>query len=278
VPRWIILIVDSDERGAGVVRAAIRVGAAALDGAFSKLLGPEAGGATAQALAEIGETLVGFVERRAQQRVALTLKATSEELATRRTNGQPVRAEIGDLENDAARSLFESVVEAAAESSEEKKCLLIANFYANVGTDETVSIDDALLYLRRIRAASWRQLVALRYFEDDRRAEERELIGAAGAEGDAVIHFALGIELSELAGRGLEFIGFGQEGGGVTDPASTWGGGTITSQSVALIRPTGLGETVSRLGELADIVSMDELDGIAADLRGRVGRGRGGGS
>jgi len=252
------------------VRAAIRVGAAALDGAFSKVLGPEAGGATAQALAEVGETLVGFVESRAQQRVALTLQATSEELAIRRANGQPVRDEIGDLENDAARSLFESVVEAAAESSEEKKCILIANFYANVGTDKTVSIDDALLYLRRIRAASWRQLVALRYFEDDRRADERELIGAAGEEGDAVIHFALSIELSELAGRGLEFIGFGQEGGAVTDPASTWGGGSITSQSVTLIRPTGLGETVSRLGELADIVSIDELDEIAADLRGRV--------
>ncbi len=262
-------LVEAGRRGAGIVRAGIRVGAAALEGAFSTTLGPEIGGASAQALAEVGETLVGYVESRAQQRVARTLRATSDEIASRRANGQEVRPEIGDLRSDGARSLFESVVEAAAESSEEKKCRLISNFYADVAIDEQVSVDDALLYLRRIRAASWRQLVALRYFEDPDRKRERELIGAAGAEGDAVIHAALGIELSELAGRGLEFIGFGQEGGAVADPASTFGGGTITSNSVARIRATGLGETVSRLGRLADIVSTDELDAISVDLRGR---------
>jgi hypothetical protein len=118
------------------------VGAAALEGAFSKILGPEAGGASAQALAEIGETLVGYVESRAQQRVARTLQATSEEIASHRAEGRGVRSEIRDLQNDGALSLFESVV----------------------------------------RAASWRQLVALRYFEDPDRKRERELIGAAGAE------------------------------------------------------------------------------------------------
>jgi hypothetical protein len=213
--------------------------------------------------------LVGFVESRAQQRVARALQETSEEIAVRRANGDGVRPEIADLQNEGARSLFESFVEAAAESVEEKKCRLIANFYAKVATDERVSIDDALLYLRRIRAASWRQLVALRYFEDPGRSEERELIGAAGNEGDAVIHAALGIELSELAGRGLEFIGFGQDGGAVADPASTFGGGTITSQSVARIRASGLGQTVSRLGKLNEIVSSEELDAIAQDLAGR---------
>jgi hypothetical protein len=261
--------VEAGGRRANVVRAAIRVGAAALDGAFTAVMGPEAGGAGAQALAELGETLVGFVEARSQQRVAKTLQVTSEEIARRRSHGEMTRPEIGDLANDGARALFESVVEAAAESVEEKKCRLIANFYANVAIDEQVSIDDALLYLRRIRAASWRQLVALRYFEDPERGKERELIGVAGAEGDAAIHAALGIELSELAGRGLEFIGLGQEGGAVADPASTFGGGTITSKSVAQIRATGLGETVSRLGRLSEIVSAEELDAIARDLKGR---------
>ena len=40
-----------------MVRAGIRIGAAALDGALSTTIGPEAGGASAQALSELGETL-----------------------------------------------------------------------------------------------------------------------------------------------------------------------------------------------------------------------------
>lgn len=236
---------------------------------LASVIGPEAAGASAQTLAEIGERLVGFVESRAQQRVAKTLKSTSEQIADRLAHGAEVRNEISDLESDDARSLFESVVEAAAESSEEKKCKLIANFYANVALDPNVSVDDALLYLRRIRAASWRQLVALRYFEDEERTVEREVIATEGLEGAVVIHPALGIELSELAGRGLEFVGIVQSGGAVADPASTPGGGTITSRSAVGIRATELGETVSRLGRLAEIVSTAEFDAIAKDLQRR---------
>jgi hypothetical protein len=73
--------------------------------------------------------------------------------------------------------------------------------------------------------------------------------------------------LSELAGRGLEFIGIGQEDGSVSDPSSVFGGGTITSQTVARLRATGLGETVSRLGRLSELVTEEELDALAADLR-----------
>lgn len=159
------------------------------------------------------------------------------------------------------------MVEAAARSIEEKKCDLIANIYASVAFDGQISADDALLYVRRIRAASWRQLVALRYVEDETRKRERELIGAAGAEGEARIHPALGIELSELAGRGLELIGIGQEDGSVSDPSSVFGGGTITSQTVARLRATGLGETISRLGRLRNLVTDEELHVIAVDLR-----------
>jgi hypothetical protein len=260
---------EAGGQSAGVVRAGVRVGAAALSGALSTMIGPEAGGASAQALAEIGEKLVGFVEARAQRRVARTLQVTSTKIVRYRAEGKEVSADIGDMENGSARSLFESVIEAAAESGEEKKCDVIANFYANVATDEMESVDDALLYLRRIRAASWRQLVSLRYFEDPERAQERELIGADGSEGEAIIRPALAIELSELAGRGLEFIGFGQAGGAVADPASSLGGGTMTSQAVGRIQATGLGATVSRLGELAALVSTAELDAVAEALRGR---------
>lgn len=244
----------------------IRVGAATLNGAFASIMGPEAAGASAQTLAEVGEELVGFVESRAQQRVAQTLKSTSEQIADRLVNGKEVRSEISDLGSDNARSLFESVVEAAVESSEERKCKLIANFYASVALDPSVSVDDALLYLRRIRAASWRQLVALRYFESEKRDAQREVIAVEGFEGAAVLHPALGIELSELAGRGLGFVGIDKGDDGVVDPAIAFEGETITGRSVLGIRATELGEVVSRLGRLAEIVSTKELDAIASDL------------
>jgi hypothetical protein len=245
----------------------VRIFAAGTGAYLSAVLGSEAGATTAQTLSEIGEALVGFLAGREERRIARTLGRVNQEVVRRVDAGEVVKEEIADPQGEGSAEIFESVVEAAARSIEERKCDVIANLYVSIAFDRSVSIDDALLYLRRVRASSWRQLVALRYFEDEDRRAEREMIGMAGAEGDARIHPVLGIELSELAGRGLEFIGIGQEGGAVADPASTFGGGTITSRSVSRIRATGLGETVSRLGKIAEVVTEAELDEIARDLR-----------
>jgi hypothetical protein len=106
----------------------------------------------------------------------------------------------------------------------------------------------------------------LRYFEDQSRQSEREMIAVAGDEGEARIHPALEAELSEAA-RTLELIGIGQDGGSVANPSNSMGGGQIVSSSARRVRATGLGQTISRLGRLADLVSEEELDSIAADLR-----------
>jgi hypothetical protein len=246
---------------------ATRIAAAGSGTYLAMLLGPAGGAVTAQALGELGDTLVGKLIDWELRRVQRMLTGVKTQIDERVSSGEQVREELSDPDSPGAQAVFESVVEAAARSIEEKKCDLIANFYASVAFDRTIPIDDALLYLRRVRAASWRQLVALRYVEDETRTRERELIGVAGAEGDASIHPALGIELSELAGRGLELIGIGQDDGSVSDPSSVFGGGTITSRTVARLRATGLGETISRLGHLADLVTKEELDAIAADLR-----------
>lgn len=232
-----------------------------------RLLGPAGGAVAAQGFGELGDALVGKLVDWELRRVNRMLTGVRTQIDERVSSGEQVREELSDPDSPGAQAVFESVVEAAARSIEEKKCDLIAHFYASVAFDRAIPIDDVLLYLRRIGAASWRQLAALRYVEDETRIQERELIGAAGAEGEAIIHPALGIELSELAGRGLELIGVGQDDGSVSDPSSVFGGGTITSQTVARLRATGLGETISRLGHLVDLVTKEELDAIAADLR-----------
>jgi hypothetical protein len=74
----------------------------------------------------------------------------------------PPRGRRGHLSWDSALELSGPVIDAAARGIEEKKRDLLANVHASVAVDPAISVDDALLYPRRIRAASWRQLVALR--------------------------------------------------------------------------------------------------------------------
>lgn len=254
---------ESLRRKGRALTIASRIAATGSGTYLAMLLGPAGGVAAAQALGELGDALVGKLIDWESRRVHRMLTGVKAQIDERVSSGE----ELSNPDSPGAQAVFESIVEAAARSIEEKKCDLIANFYASVAFDKTIAIDGALLYLRRIRAASWRQLVALRYVEDETRTQERELIGAAGAEGDASIHPALGIELSELAGRGLELIGIGQDDGSVSDPSSVSGGGTITSQTVTRLRATGFGETISRLGRLADLVTEEGLDTIATDVR-----------
>jgi hypothetical protein len=109
------------------------------------------------------------------------------------------------------------VIEAAAQSVEDRKCAVIANVYASIAFDSSITIADALLYVERIRACSWRQLVALQFLQAGGR--ERERIVAAGQEGAIDIAPALSAEFSEL-GLTLELIGAGIPGGRVSNPST----------------------------------------------------------
>jgi hypothetical protein len=257
---------NGEDRSAELARAGARIGSQSLGVYLGSIIGPEAGAAIGQAVSEAAEAAVGVWQQRAQERVKRTLLLVRELMQQREADGEIARDDLGDGDNESAVALFESIVEAAAESAEERKCEVIANLYASVAFEPAVSIEDALLYLRRVRECSWRQLVALRYVEDEDRQQEREAIGAAGTEGDARIHPALGAELSELA-RAHELVGIGQEDGSVANPSNVLNGGGITTKSAPDLRATGLGETVSRLGQLAGLTNNDELDAIARDLR-----------
>jgi hypothetical protein len=137
------------------------------------------------------------------------------------------------------------------------------------GEKVRAEIADALLYIERIRACSWRQLVALQFLQAGERAQERERIVAAGQEGDIDIAPALSAEFSEL-GLTLELIGTGIPGGRISNPSTTFGGGQPTTQSVAAMTPTAVGRELIRLGKLEDEVGEDELDALGraiADTR-----------
>jgi hypothetical protein len=251
------------------VRAGVRIGAAAASGWLSTVLGPEAGPAVAETISEAGVAAVGFLSDRKGKRVSRTLIEISDEAATRIAAGEEVRTEIADPESDDATALFEAVIEAAAQSVEDRKCAVIANVYASIAFDPSITIADALLHIERIRACSWRQLVALQFLQAGGRVQERERIVAAGQEDNIDIAPALSAEFSEL-GLTLELIGTGIPGRRISNPLTTFGGGQLTTQSVAAMTPTAVGRELIRLGKLEDEVGEDELDALGraiADTR-----------
>jgi hypothetical protein len=250
------------ESGRGkAIQAGVRIGAAAAGGWLGTVLGPEAGPAVAETISEAGVAAVAFLDDRKSDRVSRTLIEISDEAATRIAAGEKVRAEIADPESDDATALFEAVIEAAAQSVEDRKRAVIANVYASIAFDPSITIADALLYIERIRACSWRQLVALQFLQAGERAQERERIVAARQDGDIDIAPALSAEFSEL-GLTLELIGTGIPGGRISNPSTTFGGGQLTTQSVAAMTPTAVGRELIRLGKLEDEVGEDELDAL----------------
>jgi hypothetical protein len=248
-----------------VIEAGVRIGSAAAGGWLSTVLGPEAGPAIAETISEAGIAAVAFLGDRKSERISQTLIDISDEAAKRLAAGETVRSDIADPENDGALALFEAVIEAAAQSVEDRKCAVIANVYASIAFEPSISVSDALLYIERIRACSWRQLVALQFLQAGNRDQERNRIVAAGQEGDIDIAPALSAEFSEL-GLTLELIGSGIPGGRISNPSTTFGGGQLTTQSVAAMTPTAVGRELIRLGKLEEEVAEDELDMLGRDL------------
>lgn len=251
---------------AKAAKVAVRAGAASVGACLTATLGPEAGAAAAESLAQGAEALlVGWLDRRSTNRVRRTLIATSEKVKERRDRGEQVRGALKDPKNPESTALFEAVVATAAQSEEDRKCAVIANTYASIAVDPLISIGDALLYMRRIRGSSWRQLVALQFLLDGDRSDERGKMAAAGAEGEAQASPALAAEMVELA-ETLGLVGIGEPGGYVGAPSATMGGGGFTTQSLANWTATGLGRELARLGELKNVVQSNDLDHLARGL------------
>lgn len=255
-----------DSTRAKVAAAGVRVGSAAAGGYLSTVLGPEAGAAVAETISEAGVQAVGWLEERATDRVTRTLTAASDAVAERIAEGEEIRGELRDQENEGAIALLESVIEAAVRSAEDRKCLAIANTYAAIAFDLEISIDDALLLVRRLRDSSWRQLVALVYLSAEDRADERFEIFNAGIGGQTEIRPALITELTEMS-ETLGLVGLKSENG-VVGPPSSSGAGNYSSPAISKSMRAGwsaspLGAELLRLTNLNDLVQGGELEELA---------------
>jgi hypothetical protein len=254
---------DSKLNRAGAVL--IRVGAAAAGPVLTATIGPEGAAAVTEAIAQAGEQVVGWLDERRGGRIKRTLEDASEQIAVRRAKGDTVRADWSDPENGDAAALFEAVVAAAADSAEDRKCAVLANIYASLAFDSEMTIDDALLCIRRVRDASWRQLVCLAYLAAEDRQEERELAAIRGDEGEAIARSLPAAEMVELA-EALGLVGVSQPNGPAAQPSATLGGGGFYTSSLRKWVPTALGHAIMRLGRVSAVVTAEDLDGVARAL------------
>lgn len=246
-----------------VPQAALRAGSQAVGAALGQILGVEAGAALGQALSDAGNKAVDFLRGRAASRAGRTLENVTEQIRDREARGESVRWQLKDDDAGAAIELFESMLDAAAKSAEERKCEVIANLMASVAFDLSVSTADGLLYLQRVRDASWRQLVILQYVIDPSRQDERQRMGVAMEEGDVRLKPAVEVEMFEAA-SGLELIGYIQEDGGVSNPLSTWRG--TRKMAIEKLGPTELGESIGRMGRLDEVVSANDLEDFVNEM------------
>ncbi len=135
-----------------MVESGIRVAPAAAGVWLAPIFSP--GGRAAAASAT---NAAGYLAGRKQDRVARTLTKVVEEVERRTKAGDEVRGDIANDDSDDA-VLFESVVDAAAQGIEEKKCEVIANVYAAIAFESTIPIVDAFLYIResgKLHGANW---------------------------------------------------------------------------------------------------------------------------
>jgi hypothetical protein len=256
-------------RGEHAGKAVARIGSAAAGGFLAPIIGPEAAAATGQALMETMETtdsVIPFLTDRVRQRLGALSEHARAETERRHEDGAVFRGDGLLDDEELGADLLEGVLRGAIEAERTQKAAAIANVAATVSFDDTLSGADALRYIRLIREASWRQLCALVYFDDETLAEERQLHAARGSEGDAQIKPTLEAELSEMA-RLLELIGFrDSKTEAVNNPSDTWNGGSITASRLGTVAPTGLGLTLLRIAQLPGLVEDGDLQELRTDL------------
>lgn len=246
---------------AAFLRSITLVSSAAVGGYLTQLFGPELGSGAGQAMALAGEEIVGAIEQREQSRVMRTLVQVHEEVMRRAANGEAVRDVIADPQSEHAVAIFEAVVDAAARSSEKRKCEVIANLYASVAFDDSVGVGDVLLYVRRVRDASWRQLVAVQFFHD--REHVAKGVDIVAARRAIRAQPALGTELTALRDA-LDLLSFGEEREEVLE---AWKGmpDGFASAGPQVVHLTGPGRELHRLGRIAEVVPSSELDAFASE-------------
>lgn len=232
------------------------------------LAGAAAGPALTRALRWVGgEIRTRLVSSNEEARIGTALVIAMGRIEERRGAGEEPRQDGLFAPGADPEGLLEGTLLSAARSYDQKKVPFIGAFYASFVFAADVSTLTAHYLLRLLDRLTYRQLCALAYLTDpERRSEREEIQTTASEEGDRTSP-TLSAELSELANLGL--IGFEQDDGSVANPLGTYGGGQVTSSSMARTGPTDLGATLARMAELNRIPAPDQRQVVAA-LTGQV--------
>lgn len=219
---------------------------------------PFAGIGAGLAIEEAGKKLVDRVLSRPEARGERTMRVAAGRIEERRAAGEHLRDDEFAEDVEGAEELIEAALRASWNAIEMRKADLIGRLIASAGFDRGVSVADLLQLIRLLEAVSWRQLMAMAWIEREAWRERRMQLGAEGSEGSRQLRPGSEAELSELADI-HNLIGFAQEGGTVSKPVGTLGGGHVTASSFDRVALSGLGATLARLCELGLVVSDDEV-------------------
>lgn len=163
-----------------------------------------------------------------------------------------------------AEELLEGVLMKAAEAYEERKVPLLANFYAGVAERSEVSPGDANRLLRIAERLSFRQLVALAVFGDDRYFRRLARASTTRAEGQTCVSASLEGEIEELAEVGL--LGVRVEGKGPFRVGEVYGSqAPISQKELGTLKLLPLGRLLHDLMQL-ELVDDRERDRLLGEL------------
>jgi hypothetical protein len=254
--------------------------ASALAGGGVGLIGGPAGALGGAALGVVlsrglKAAVTRFVTRREEERMGAAVALIAADAERRSGDSERPRTDgffddQGQLRPD-AEELLEGVLRHAAQAYEERKVLVLANFYSGLAHDDSVDAPEAHLLLQQIAALTYRQIVALSVLDQRPRYQDflmqtqtmhTETRGHPG--GDPTVE----VELSALAASQL--VGVETPDRGTVPLTSTIGGlggvpASVGYQKLALLRG---GEVIARLARLAETVDDEQRESWLHALRG----------
>lgn len=196
----------------------VKVGAEVVGGGLTGaaagfLIGGPAGSVVGGALGPVVKRgLLEFAQRllshREQVRVSAAAQFTLERFEALKAAGRPLRDDMPHAEDPELAELLEGVLQKARNSYQEKKVRLIANIFADFAFAKGTSVDDAQAILSLVESLSYRQLVILEVFHEQRstlrttdyRNERPASLTQLGVLEDAYQLSLRGLVLNQVAG------------------------------------------------------------------------------
>lgn len=229
--------------------------------------GPAAGAVIAAVLRRVGLGVLGsFNEPRRQARVGAALVVAAAEINRRLDQGDTLRSDsfFDDPGNSEAEEVLEGVLQAAADSFEQRKVPYLGKLFASLTFAPEVTPDLADRLVRIAEQLTFRQLVCIAILTEGAQSEVVKKLTAEAPDTSHVFGEELGFELDDLSAQGL--IGLGVPGGEVLPPGAT---ATLGASTPKTFKSVDIGSpTTTRFGRL--LYDLMGLKGIPTAARDEV--------